>query len=243
MALRLPTPPPWIDALPRDARGFPVPAESGWENGKPLLAVTDVKRKVALGMRRACSVCGYRMPAGRHVYRAFGHADAADIRATEREVAVGRAGPAHRSCMVYSAMVCPFLRGPNAKLGAGKFEIRAARGADAAVMGFEDFGLLIYGRRHPLLAASHPVPQFTYLNLADDFAYQDGGTLQGSLDDAVESDAALIECSAPRLFWTDGPADAADLTALSDIDIRTIARSDPAFMVQIQDDPYIAIRC
>ncbi|MUM30797.1 hypothetical protein [Mycolicibacterium sp. CBMA 361] len=48
MPIEKPDPPPWIAGLPKDAWGFPVPAEARWLDGVPLLSTYDRTRAVAL---------------------------------------------------------------------------------------------------------------------------------------------------------------------------------------------------
>lgn len=117
MAPSLPDAPAWIDDLPRDERGFPVPAEVGWTAGAPRLSSVSTERKIALGFRRACAVCGYLLPQGSRVYRAFAQGDAAVIRSDQRERAMDPSGPLHKSCVLYSAMTCPHLREKTSRLG------------------------------------------------------------------------------------------------------------------------------
>jgi hypothetical protein len=243
VTLQLPDAPLWLEGLPHDERGYPVPAEAGWVSGDPVLAKVDIQRKVALGLRRACAICGYQMRKRNLVYRAFGQGDAEDIRTNEREVAVEPAGPAHRSCMLYSAIACPHLRSPTARLGRDSvFEPGAVRGASAAVMGFRDYGLLIYGKPHPLLSPNFSQPQFALLDLETDIVYEHGDSLQDQLAEAVEADAALINTSKRRLYWSGTADDVADLNATSKMDIQTIHKSDPMFDWGIGGDAYVALR-
>jgi hypothetical protein len=136
-------PPPWIADLPTDSRGFPVPAEAGWLDGKAIFSQFSNDRTVALALRRACSVCGFVMPKGNLVYRAFALSDALHIREFERERSHDDAGPLHHSCILYSAIVCPYLRrdgrlGKDSKINPG-----AQRGRRAGIMSFKDMGLMV----------------------------------------------------------------------------------------------------
>jgi hypothetical protein len=108
-----------FEGLPKDPRGFYVLAEAGWVDGEPMFSKFDMDRTIALAMRRACALCGYPMPAGTNVYRAFAQGDAAVIRMHQREHSHDLAGPLHLSCVLYSAIVCPFLREKTARMEKG----------------------------------------------------------------------------------------------------------------------------
>jgi hypothetical protein len=95
------------------------------------------------GAAEACSVCGFVMPKGNLVYRAFALSDALHIREFERERSHDDAGPLHHSCILYSAIVCPYLRrdgrlGKDSKINPG-----AQRGRRAGIMSFKDMGLMV----------------------------------------------------------------------------------------------------
>ena len=196
-------PPPWIADLPTDRRGFFVPAEAGWpEDGEPAIAVVETARKVGLAIWRPCAVCGHHMPRGQPVYRAFSQVDAAQIRGYEREQSQDLSGPLHKSCVLYSAMVCPYLRERTSRLGkASMIKPGARRGTLAAVMGFRDMALLLFAGPHQPLAPGAPLPHVGYLGLCDDIKYRDGDELADLYADAVDADSALIDVSAERNYW------------------------------------------
>lgn len=197
------TPPPWIADLPIDHRGYPVPAEASWtEDGLPLISVVATERKVALALRRACAVCGHHMPKGQPVYRAFAQSDAAQIRGYERELSQDVAGPLHQSCVLYSAIICPYLRERTSRLGKNnKINPGSRRGSLAAVMGFRDMSLLLFAGPHEFLSEDAPVPHVGYIDLADDIKYRDGTELVDRYHAAVKSDRNLIGPSAQRAYW------------------------------------------
>src|SRR6478609_7388987 len=70
--------PPAVAARPRDERGYPVPAITPWEEGRPQFALTDHERSAACARERLCSVCNTRMPRG-PVWRVVGGAEAVAI--------------------------------------------------------------------------------------------------------------------------------------------------------------------
>lgn len=226
--MQLPTPPPWIENLPRDSRGFPVPAEAGWVSDEPILSKVATDRKVALGMRRACAVCGYRLSRDQLVYRAFAQADAAHMRQFERERANDAGGPLHLSCILYSAMACPYLREKRARLRKdNEINPGSRRGTLAAIMGFRDFGLMIYKKPHQFLDPDVPAPLFAYLGLVEDIRYRDGSELQDQYDSAVESDALTIDLDQEPMYWTSDAKEQRHLSRALRADFRKISGSQP----------------
>lgn len=207
--------PPWIASLPRDRRGFPAPAEAGWTADGPALASLDQGRKTALGMKRACAVCGRWLEPGRPVYRAFAQADAAQIRLHERELTHDEGGPGHLSCMLYATYACPYLAHPTARLGKDSaVNPGAARGTRPAVLGFTDFRLGLHSPPDPsgLLALHDFDPTFGYLELVDDLPYRQPEDLISRYQAAVEADAY---CAAwPANYWTHATPDPDILSVL-----------------------------
>ncbi|MFD7830410.1 hypothetical protein [Kitasatospora sp. NPDC059803] len=118
-----------VGERPRDVRGYPVPAITPWRGGEPQFALTDHERSANCALERLCSVCGGFMARG-PVWRVVGAAESAAIGAAlaegrpYRNLAPTMEGPGHRACMLYAAMVCPYLARPNARRRAA-----AARGA------------------------------------------------------------------------------------------------------------------
>ena len=136
-----------VAARPRDARGYPVPAITPWEDGEPLLTVTAPARIHVCAAERRCSVCGLPMEPG-PVWRIAGGDESAAIAAAQE---AGRAyrtrggtaePPGHRACMLYAAVAGPWLAGAETGTRAGtksgtKFGTQEEPGG--AVVGFEDF--------------------------------------------------------------------------------------------------------
>lgn len=192
--------PEWIGTLPRDRRGYPVAAEAAWVNGSPLLSINDPARAVILVVNRRCAVCGYAMPPGTVGYRAFSQGDAARIRMGERDQSQDWSGPAHRSCMFFSAIACPFLKDNTGQLAsASKINPRGRRGTLAAVFGFRDFGLLapanagLYDPDTPAM--------FSYYDLIEDHRYRNGEELVEILAQASIDDAPTIFDGSDRTYW------------------------------------------
>jgi hypothetical protein len=208
--MELPTPPPWFDGLPKDPREFYVLAEAGWVDGEPMFSKFDMDRTIALAIHRACALCGYPMPQGTNLYRAFAQGDAAEIRMNQTKHSHDLAGPLHRSCILYSTIVCPFLREKTARMNKDShINPGGKRGSLAAVMGFGDMGLMILERPNPNPETWPTNFMIAYLDLDEDIRYRDGSELLDRYQEAVESDKAIIDMSQPRLFW--GPNDADEL--------------------------------
>ncbi|MFJ4184616.1 hypothetical protein [Kitasatospora sp. NPDC089509] len=151
-----------VGERPRDERGYPVPAITPWQDGQPQFALTDHGRSADCALERKCSVCGRFMPRG-PVWRVVGPSESAAI---AEALAAGRPyrngaptleGPGHRACMLYAAMVCPYLARPNARRkvtaaeapdGLTAAAVRgAARGGTGAVVGFGDYEYAVTGTR------------------------------------------------------------------------------------------------
>ncbi|MEV4560598.1 hypothetical protein AB0K51_26880 [Kitasatospora sp. NPDC049285] len=148
--------PPTVDARPRDERGYPVPAITPWEDGRPQFALTDYERSATCARERLCSVCNTLMPRG-PVWRVVGATESAAIAEAlasgrpYRNMAPTLEGPGHRACMLYASMVCPYLARPNARRRVTADQSEApddltghvvrgvARGELGAVVGFADY--------------------------------------------------------------------------------------------------------
>lgn len=101
-----------IERLPRDARGFPVPAfvhkPAGWRSGEPLdMRVLDVAHYEEMARKRLCGVCGLTLYSKVWfiggpmclLNRIFGD------------------NGLHRDCAEFSLRVCPFLSRSTAHYG------------------------------------------------------------------------------------------------------------------------------
>jgi hypothetical protein len=80
----------------------------------------------------------------------------------------------------------------------------AKRGTLAAILGFENLGLMVPQGLPPGVFAT---PKIAYIGLADDIRYRDGNELRDRYAAAVESDSSAIDMSVPRLFWADEPGE------------------------------------
>jgi hypothetical protein len=109
--------PAGVAARPRDARGYPVLAISPWRDAAPVFAVTSPDRILVCAVERRCSICGLGLGKG-PVWRVVGADEAAAI-AVDPTGFVNAARtvepPGHEGCMLYAAVVCPWLARPNAR--------------------------------------------------------------------------------------------------------------------------------
>lgn len=134
--------PPAVAARPRDDRGYPVLAITPWEDGVPRFAATGTARSYICAVERLCSICGTPIAAG-PVWRVVSGAEA-DAIATAgpsfRNAAATVEAPGHRECMLYAAIVCPYLAHPAARRGQDSAALEVPRGfkrgAGGAVVGF-----------------------------------------------------------------------------------------------------------
>ena len=171
-----PTPARQLRNLPIDARGYRVPAEAPWtEDGTPVIQAADPVAKFLLAAYRACAVCGYPLRRDELAWRIF---DDAGRRLTHHQVSQGSGvdeeqAPGHLSCMLYSALVCPYWRTGGARLGKeSTVAPGAARGAEPAVMGFCDVGLLV-DPAGDMIGLTGPKPVFAYIEYEEEIAFTD----------------------------------------------------------------------
>ena len=138
-----------VSARPRDARGYPVPAITPWEDGEPRFAAAGVARSYLCAVERRCSICAVPIEPG-PVWRVVSgpEADAIDEALAAgrdyRNAAATVEAPGHRACMLYAAVVCPYLARPTARRGeaaqAADLTVHrgSSRGLGGAVVGFAE---------------------------------------------------------------------------------------------------------
>jgi len=97
--------PPRMKTMPRDKRGYPVPAFVSWFNGQPDFAVMNPEHlRRCIGQSR-CWVCGDQLG----TYKAFVIGPMCVVNRVTSEP------PSHRDCATFAALNCPFLSRPMAK--------------------------------------------------------------------------------------------------------------------------------
>lgn len=91
--------------LPKDVRGFPIPANVLVVDGKPYFTINDEQwtREKAIGERR-CSLCGEALNAAWFIGGPL---------SCFTEAGAFRDPPVHYSCGVYALQVCPYLVMPS----------------------------------------------------------------------------------------------------------------------------------
>ncbi|MGH3444238.1 MAG: hypothetical protein ACRDPB_02570 [Nocardioidaceae bacterium] len=147
-----------VAARPRDERGFPVLAITPWTEGRPDFAVTSPSRILVCAVERRCSICGLDLGRG-PVWRVAAADEAAALAADPvglENAAPTVEPPGHRACMLYAAVVCPWLARPNARrrLPVEQIGLRVARGdprgrvgeIGGAVVSFDTFEFTVTDR-------------------------------------------------------------------------------------------------
>jgi hypothetical protein len=197
-----------VAARPRDVRGYPVPAITPWEDGEPRFAQTGVARTYLCAVERRCSVCGTSIANG-PVWRVIGGPEADAIEATldeGREYRNGAAtveAPGHRACMLYAAVVCPYLARPTARRGeeaeaAGLTVHRGCRrGLGGAVVGF---GTVEYRYQDVMLFRFAGLREFRRHDLGEE--HLDALAAEVAREQAAEADGTRL-LDAPDYLMTD----------------------------------------
>jgi len=199
--------PAGIAARPHDARGFPVLAITPWRDGSPDFAVTSPARILVCAVERRCSICGLGLGKG-PVWRVVAAEEAVAIAADPagfENAATTVEPPGHRLCMLYAAVVCPWLARPNARRRldaavSGSVMTRGqARGAvgdiGGAVVSFETFEF----------AAAGGV-EFRYRGLVDFLPHLVGEEHLAELRDGTANEAAPDDVSPPWLLADEAAA-------------------------------------
>jgi len=160
--------PAGVAARPRDSRGYPVLAISPWRDEAPVFAVTSAPRILVCAVERRCSICGLGLGAG-PVWRVVGADEAAAIAADPtgfENAAPSVEPPGHLACMLYAAVVCPWLARPNARrrLDAQVVGLDVARGDSRGAVG--DVGGAVVSFRTYDFTAGERV-EFRYHDVVD----------------------------------------------------------------------------
>lgn len=182
-----------VAARPRDERGYPVPAITPWPDGSPAFAQQGSFRTLIYLAERRCTVCGTKMSPG-PVYRVVDGEMADDIALAldtgKRYINMAPAneGPGHLTCMLYSAVVCPYLSSPGARrqmtttTGGERIPRGDRRGTEAAIVGFENYKWQV---------GTHGI-EISFGQPTEILSYADGADLMEELaaEIAHESDSA-----------------------------------------------------
>jgi hypothetical protein len=201
-----------VAARPRDARGYPVLAITPWSEGTADFAVTSTARILVCAVERRCSICGTALGKG-PVWRVAAAEEAAAIaRMIGSGVGVTGLGedvigsdaayansaqtvepPGHHACMLYAAMVCPYLARPTARRGAdasvpsAEFHRGEAHGSWAgltgAVVAFDTYEFEVTG-----------VVRFRFAGLRSFLPYALGEECAAALSDAIAAQPTGEPC-------------------------------------------------
>lgn len=137
-------PPRFMQKLPIDKRGYPVPAFVDWIGGEPEFRAMNPRFLVKAINQRLCWTCGQPLY-GEEVF-VIGPMCAVNRVSSEP--------PSHRECALYAALNCPFLSKP--QMVRRKDGLPGDFGKNAAGVMIErnpGVTLLYYTRRHKLIAS------------------------------------------------------------------------------------------
>jgi len=110
-------------------------------------------------------------------------------------------GPLHRSCALYAALACPFLRYPKSRRRIGD---RSPRGT-ASIQGFNHCGAFFPPSPITFMC-------FGYFSATETIPLTDHARIAELYEKAVSVDAATGFTRTPRLSWTDSADDVRRLT-------------------------------
>jgi len=209
--------PPWIEALPRLSDRPPRDPGRKWRGHGELLPCLpcaipggtqgDPVRNWALALRRRCSVCGCGM-----------RGPFCNMTITRRQnewpggvYTTTIPGPMHKSCALYSALVCPFFKYPTSR--ERRSDTHALRG-DAAVLVFNGYGEAFFAE--PTWWGAYHA--FAYSELVERIPF--GPSRRDLLplyEAAVVEDAKVIDTST-ALYWGRSAADQQRLAECKEAD-------------------------
>ena len=134
-------PPKFMQNLPIDKRGYPVPWFVDWINGEPEFRAMDARKFARAIVERLCWTCGHKL---------FGE----EVFVIGPMCAVNRISaepPSHRQCAEYSAVNCPFLSKPHmVRREDENFNSVKRQGAGVMIERNPGVTLLWYTRSHRL---------------------------------------------------------------------------------------------
>lgn len=234
-------PPPQIADLTRDARGYPVPAEVGWTNGKPLLAGMEPLHTTALAFRRACVVCGLVLADGQPVWRNFSQKMAAHARVEGRDFSVDPAFAGHLSCMIFSVFACPYWASTHGKLGKDSLVAPGAlRGTRPAVLGFADVYYLA-GEGPGEEPRITEEPLIGYATLLGDLQFHEPNDLHDQYEAALQADSRIIDSSSRRSYWPNTNDDQ-ELISIITAARAAMRQSEPTQFISVDGEHRMAFR-
>lgn len=210
--MQLPKPPPWMTDLPLlhhpRAKAFaelPSHAASQWLAGRPVFSVDQRKMRI-LAMRQRCWQCGHPLVKGCTPdgypslpgYVVVTEADRNDLYAGLHTQAFG---PLHKSCALYAALACPFLRYSGSRR---RVTGTTSRGT-ASILGYSGYGIFF-----PPNAVA---PCFGYFSHVETIPLTNRKQIAAQYREAVNDDSATGVSDTAPLRWTDSPKDISRLEA------------------------------
>jgi hypothetical protein len=102
MPVALPDPPARVARLPKDERGYPVPAFIEWIDGKPDFRYARAEFRARAFKQGLCWICGDKLG----VHRVYAIGPMCVVNRVTSEPA------SHRDCAEYAVKACPFLARP-----------------------------------------------------------------------------------------------------------------------------------
>lgn len=177
-----------------------------WRDGAPDFAVTSPARILVCAVERRCSICGLSLGKG-PVWRVVA-ADEAVAIATDpsgfENTATTVEPPGHRACMLYAAVVCPWLARPNARrrLDAEVVGTTILRGEARGAVG-EIGGALVSFERYEFTVRQRV--ELRYHDVVDFVPHLLGEVHLPALQDAVAHEQRTDE-TCPAWLWQDEEA-------------------------------------
>lgn len=197
-----------IAERPRDVRGYPVLAITPWSDGKPDFAITSSARILVCAVERRCSICGTQMRKG-PVWRVVAAEEAAAISDGFANVSQTVEPPGHHACMLYAAIVCPYLARPTARRGThatvpeAEFHRGEAHGSQdgmtGAVVAFDTYEFEV--------APQDEIVRFRFSGLREFLPYALGEEHLAALRDAIAAQTASGEPCPPWLLDDESAAE------------------------------------
>ena len=190
-----------IAVRPRDVRGYPVLAITPWTDGKPDFAITSTARILVCAVERRCSICGMPLRKG-PVWRVVAAEEAAAISDGFSNVSQTVEPPGHHACMLYAAIVCPYLARPTARRGTDavvpETEFRRGEvhgsldGMTGAVVAFDTYEFEV--SQPDEAAKTAETVRFRFSGLREFLPYALGEEHLAALRDAIAAQLASEPC-------------------------------------------------
>ncbi len=191
-----------IAERPRDVRGYPVLAITPWSDGEPDFAITSSARILVCAVERRCSICGTPMRRG-PVWRVVAAEEAAAISDGFTNVSQTVEPPGHHACMLYAAIVCPYLARPTARRGTdaavpeAEFHRGQAHGSldgmTGAVVAFDTYEFEV--------APPGEIVRFRFSGLREFLPYALGDEHLAALRDAIAAQVTQSAAAEPCPPW------------------------------------------